>query len=325
MRKGNHLAFLLGCVLVAAVPFLISSDYWLHVVNLSGIYILVAIGLNILTGYTGMLSVGQAGFFGIGAYIAALSMLKLGLSFWLSMPLAAIGTCLFGFLMGLPAMRLKGPYLVMATVGFAEIVRLVLINWTPVTRGTAGLLNIPAPAAFGYEVAGEAGYFYLIYGLVALVIFLTRRMEASKVGLALRAVRENELAAEAMGVPVFWYKALAFGLCAFLAGMAGSVFASFQTYISPDTFTFEDSVAFVSMIVIGGIGTLPGAVVGALIMGLIPEFLRTFKDYRLIIYGFVLLGSAIYFPRGVVGLIETAMGGRKEDGASWLRSLKLRA
>ncbi|MFZ5827672.1 MAG: branched-chain amino acid ABC transporter permease [Bacillota bacterium] len=325
MSHIRNTVLALGLLLVVATPVLITSPYWLHVINLSGIYAVVAIGLNILTGYTGMLSVGQAGFFGIGAYLSALAMLRLGLSFWLAMPLAALGTCLFGILMGLPAMRLKGPYLVMATVGFAEIVRLVLINWVPVTRGTAGLLNIPAPAAFGYEVAGETGWFYLIFALLGLVIFLTRRMEHSKIGRALRAVRENELAAEAMGVPVFWYKALAFGLSALLAGMAGSLFASFQTYISPDSFTFEESVAFVSMIVVGGIGTLPGAVVGALLMGLVPELLRAFKDYRLITYGFILLGSAVFFPRGIVGLLEAWILGKREEGASWLRYLRRKA
>lgn len=314
MRK--RWIFIAGALLLA-LPLVVSNEYYLHIANMTGIYMIVAVGLNLLTGYTGQLSIGQAAFFGIGAYTAALLSLKLHLSFWLAMPLAALTTAGFGVVMGIPTLKLHGPYLVMTTVGFAEIVRLVLINWQSVTRGTAGILNIPSPNLGGLKLDTEAKFYYLVLAIVALMILATYRLTRSKVGLAFKAIRENEIAAEAMGVPTTAYKIGAFALSALYAGVAGALYASLLTYISPDSFTFDDSVSFVSMIVVGGIGSIPGAVTGSVVLSVLPELLRAFKDFRLIIYGAILVGSVIAFPFGIVGFVESRLGRRPEGVSVW--------
>ena len=307
-----------GAVLLA-LPLLVSNNYYLHVINLAGIYTLIVIGLNLLAGYTGQVSMGQAGFFALGTYTAGLLAINLHVPFWAA-ALAAIMACaVCGAVIAIPAMRLSGPYLVLATVGFGEIIRLILLNWTPVTRGAAGLTGIPLPKFFAWRLSSEPQFYYLIFSVVLLGTYIAYRLAHSKVGRTFAAIREDELAAEAMGVHVNRYKCAAFILSAVYAGVAGALYGVFSGVASPDNFTFDDSVAFLCMSVIGGSRTIVGAIVGSFVLTGMSEALRALQAYRLILYGGILIFTVIYMPQGLVGLVATvrkAVQGKSDGAAS---------
>lgn len=302
------------------LPQLVSNRYYLHMINLAGIYTLITIGLNILSGYTGQVSMGQAGYFAIGTYAAALMMLNFGVSFWLALLIAILVSALFGSIIAVPAMKLSGPYLVLATVGFGEIIRLVILNWQPVTRGAAGLTGIPLPQLGGFRIMSEEAFFYLIFILLLLGALVAHRLTRSKVGRTFSAIREDELAAQAMGVPVDRYKIWAFIISAMYAGAAGALYGTFSGVASPDNFTFDDSVGFLCMSVIGGNRTIAGAIVGAFMLTFLSEALRAFQAFRLVIYGAILIFTVIYMPQGLAGVFgiwkEKLTGAAKASGAA---------
>jgi len=301
LKKGIFFT-LIACLLL--VPKILDNLYYLHILNLAGIYAMITIGLNILSGYTGQVSMGQAGFFAVGTYVSALLMMNLGFPFWFAAAAAVLAAAFCGILIGVPSMKLSGPYLVLATVGFGEIVRLVLLNWTPVTRGAAGIVGIPVPTLFGISVVTEEHFFYLISAVLLVGVYIARRMADSKIGRTYKAVREDELAAAAMGVNVNLYKISAFVVSAVYAGAAGAFFGSFAGVASPDNFTFDDSVGFLCMSVVGGNRSIAGAVVGALVLTALSEALRIFQGFRLIIYGSILIFTVIFMPRGLAGFFE---------------------
>ena len=304
-------------VMALAVPFAVRNLYYLHLINLIGIYSLIVIGLNILSGYTGQVSMGQAGYFAIGTYTSALLMMRLNAPFWAATVLAAVMAAVSGIVIAIPALKLTGPYLVMATVGFGEIIRLVLVNWVPVTKGAAGLTGIPAPSFLGFKVVSERSFFYLIYTVVSLGILVAVRISNSKIGRTFMAIREDELAAESMGVPTNIYKVAAFAIGAAYAGIAGSLYGSFAGVASPDSFTFDDSVGFLCMSVIGGNRSVYGALIGSVSLTLFSELLRFMQSYRLIVYGAILLLTAIFMPRGISGfspIIRDFLGRKKSRG-----------
>jgi len=302
---GKYPLLLLVVAGFVLLPQIISNKYYLHMTNLAGIYTLITIGLNLLAGYTGQVSMGQAGYFAIGAYTAALLMLNFDLSFWLALPAAALMSAVFGAVIGVPAMKLSGPYLVLATVGFGEIIRLVILNWQPVTKGAAGLTGIPLPQLGGFQILSEQDFFYLIFTVLLIGVYVAYRLAKSKIGRTFSAIREDELAAAAMGVAVNRYKVWAFIISAIYAGAAGALYATFAGVASPDNFTFDDSVGFLCMSVIGGSRTIAGAVVGAFMLTFLSEALRAFQAYRLVIYGAVLIFTVIYMPQGLAGLFRS--------------------
>ncbi|TJX12947.1 branched-chain amino acid ABC transporter permease [Tissierella creatinini] len=304
MNKNKKIYLLIILVLLLTLPLFVSNLYYLHIINLVGIYTLVTIGLNILSGYTGQTSMGQAGFFAVGTYVTSLMMMNFDLPFFLALLIGVILTSIFGLIISIPAMKLSGPYLVLATVGFGEIVRLVLLNWTPVTKGAAGLTGIPFPEIFGLQIKTEKQFYYFIIIFVILGIYIAGRIAKSKIGRTFSAIREDDLAAEAMGVNVAGYKTAAFVISAMFAGLAGGLFGTFSGVTSPDSFTFDDSISFLCMSVIGGNKTIIGAVVGAFVLTVLSEALRVFQGTRLIIYGFILIFTVIYMPNGLVGIIE---------------------
>lgn len=306
----RHLAIPGLLILLVLVPQVISNIYYLHIINLAGIYTLITIGLNLLSGYTGQVSMGQAGYFAIGTYVSSLLMMNMKISFWPALLAAAFVSLLCGLIIGIPAMKLSGPYLVLATVGFGEIVRLIILNWAPVTKGAAGLTGIPLPQLFGIRISTEQDFFYLIIAFLLLGTYIAHRLAKSKIGRTFTAIREDELAAEAMGVNVNRYKIWAFAISAVYAGVAGALFGSFAGVASPDNFTFDDSVAFLCMSVIGGNRSIGGAIIGAFVLTGLSEALRVFQAMRLVIYGGILIFTVIYMPRGLYGLVE--------DGHKWL-------
>lgn len=299
-RNKIALFIIAGLILL---PLAVTNQYYLHMINLAGIYTLIIIGLNLLTGYTGQVSMGQAGYFAIGTYTAALLMLNIKLSFWLALPAAVLLCAVFGAIIGVPAMKLSGPYLVLATVGFGEIIRLVILNWQPVTKGAAGLTGIPLPQLGTFRIMSEQDFYYLIFACLLLGTYVAHQLARSKIGRTFSAIREDELAAEAMGVPVNHYKIWAFIISAMYAGAAGALYGTFAGVASPDNFTFDDSVGFLCMSVIGGSRTIEGAIIGAFVLTFLSEALRAFQAYRLIIYGVILIFTVIYMPQGLAGII----------------------
>jgi branched-chain amino acid transport system permease protein len=284
---------------LALVPFF-GQVYVVHVATLALIYCVFALGLQLLTGYAGQLSLGQAAFFGVGAYASALLAIDLHLPFWITAPIAAVVAALLGACLA-PLTRLRGHYLAVATLGFGEIVYLVLVNWADVTRGPFGLLNIPPPAIGGLVAATPYQYYYLALAIAVGAYALVARLsdDGTRFGRGLRAIRQNELAAVAVGVSPTRYKVQAFVLSAALAGLAGSLYAHFVGYINPTEFRLDTSILVLLMIVVGGLGRTGGAVLGAILLIFGSEYLRFLKEYRMLVYGLGLIACMMFLPGGL--------------------------
>lgn len=287
--------------LLVALPFILSNAYYLRVATLVGIYVMLVSGLNVIIGFTGLFSLGHAAFYGIGAYTSAMLTVMAGWSFWLALPAAGIVAGLFGTLIGLVTLRLRKVFLAFTTLGFGEITRIVILNWRSFTRGPLGIAGIPVPELFGWRFDGR-GYYYLVVVLAALTVAIIYRVYTSRVGRALIAIREDETAAASMGINVFGYKVLAFTLGCFFAGIAGSFFAHFQRFISADSFANLESFAIITMVALGGTGSIVGPVLGASILVVIPEVFRVLAQYRGVIYGLTLIIVIVYKPGGLAGV-----------------------
>jgi len=289
-------------LLLLLMPVFGFSRYIMRICILIGIYSMLTLGLNLVAGYAGQLSMGNAGFYAIGAYTATLLMIKLGVSFWLSIWAAAIFAGISGFLLGLPSLRLKGSYLTIVTLGFGEIVRMILMNWDPVTNGTLGIRNIPLPSLFGIRLSlANHGLYYLVLVLVLLVSLFCVLIINSKIGRAFIAVREDEIAAQMMGIRTMRYKVLAFVLSAAISGIAGAFYAPMVGYIDPNSFTFDVSSLIISMAILGGLGTMRGMYFGAAMLIIFPEVSRFLMDYRFVLYGLILVLMMRFRPQGLLG------------------------
>src|SRR4051794_18738005 len=269
---------------------------------LAGIYAIVAQGLNLLAGYTGQTSLGHAGFYAIGAYCGALLATKLGLGFWSALPFSMLLAAAAGLLVAAASFKLEGPYLAMVTIAFGIIISSILVEWSDLTGGTQGVLNIPRPEFFGTRLQLER-QFVLIVAMLAATTLLLRNLMRSPWGRAFLAVRENPIATEAVGLSTRGVKTVAFTISAALAGLGGHLFAFIQGFISPEAFEFESSVFFLTIVILGGAGTLGGALVAAPIMVFLPELLQRFIDYRLIIYGSLIVAFLYALPMGIVGTL----------------------
>ena len=277
------------------------NDYFVHIIIAIGVYIILTLSLNVIVGYAGQFALGHAAFYGIGAYVAALLMVNLDLSFWLALPIAALVTGLFGLLLGSPVIRLKGDYLGIVTLGFGEIVRLIFVNWISVTNGPMGITGIPSPELFGFTFSSKIEYYYLLLALTGLTLFVIHRIVHSGIGLNFLAIREDEIAAEAVGLRPTKYKLLAFTIGAFFAGLAGAFWASYISFISPDTFQYIDSVTILAMVVLGGMASVPGSILGATILTITPELLRFVSDYRMMLVGAAIVVMMVFKPSGFWG------------------------
>jgi branched-chain amino acid transport system permease protein len=283
-----------------AFPF-IAGDYLLRIMIVAGIYIILTLSLNLVTGYTGQFCLGWAAFYGIGAYTSALLVMNLKLSFWIALPTAGIIAALFGIALGIPTMRLKDIYLAITTMGFGEIIRLILLNWSDLTRGSMGMPGIPAPSIFGLSLDNNYFYYYFILLLVSLVILSMRHIIDSRLGRALSAIREDELAAKSMGIDTTRYKIIAFAVGAFFAGIAGSFHAHYTSFIDPQSFSFGESTIILAMVVLGGMSSIKGSVLGAIILTFLPEVLRDFTEYRMIVFGLIMMAVMLIRPQGLCG------------------------
>jgi len=288
---------ILACLLLL-LP-LVLNRYFLDVAITAGIYIALALGLNIIVGLAGLLVLGYIAFYAAGAYSYALLSTHLQMNFFIALPLGAALAVLLGLALGLPTLRLRGDYLAIVTLGFGEIVRLVLNNWDAVTGGPNGIMHIAKPSLAGLGLGRPLHLYYIVLGLSLLTAFLIHRLNSSRLGRALVAMREDESAARACGVDTVRLKLLAFMLSAAVAGGMGVVFAAKMGFVSPESFTFWESIMVLCMVVLGGMASIPGVILGAVALIVLPEAFRQLHHLRMLIFGASMVAMMIFRPQGL--------------------------
>jgi branched-chain amino acid transport system permease protein len=289
-------------VVFMGIPWLVSA-YQTNILISFFLYVMLGIGLNIVVGVAGLLFLGYAAFYAIGAYAYALLNHYFGWGFWTVLPIGGVLAAVAGVLLAFPVLRLRGDYLAIVTLGFGEIVRLVLENWSDLTGGPSGISNIDRPGLFGQEmtVAGTNIYIYYIVLVGALLTFVVaERLKDSRVGRALQALREDEVACQAMGIDRVTVKLMAFGLGTAWAGFAGVIFAAKTTFINPASFTFFESAIILSIVVLGGMGSNWGVILGAAFLVLLPEYMRAFSEYRMILFAAAMVLMMVFRPQGII-------------------------
>jgi len=289
-------------IAAAVFPFAFSM-YQTNIMITALLYVILGLGLNIVIGLAGLLDLGYVAFYAVGAYSYALLNYHFGLGFWAVLPIGAALGALFGILLGFPVLRLRGDYLAIVTLGFGEIIRLILENWNAFSFGPSGIANIPRPGLFGIELSLQQNITYLYFLMIILTIFtifVVSRLQASRIGRAWIALREDEIACQAMGIDKTRTKLTAFALGATWAGMGGVVFAAKTTFINPASFTIWESVMILCIVVLGGMGSILGVILGALFLILLPEYLRAFSEYRMLIFGGILVLMMVFRPGGLI-------------------------
>jgi ABC-type branched-subunit amino acid transport system ATPase component/ABC-type branched-subunit amino acid transport system permease subunit len=282
-------------VAAAALPLLTGNTYYLYVASSVGLLTIVTVGLNVLIGFTGQMSLGHAGFYAIGAYAAGVASVRLGLSPWLGVPLAVVIAAAVGAVVAGAALRVTGPYLAMVTIAFGIIVEGILVEWVAVTGGPGGIFNIPKPPL------GQA--YWIILSVAALSLLLFANLRRSAWGRAFLAVKGSDVAAESLGLSAYYVRIIAFTVSAGFAGVAGGLFAHLNGYISPDSFGLQTSILFLLALLFGGEGRVAGPLLGSIVLTVLPEFLTALTDYRLILYGGLLMVSIYWLPQGLVGAL----------------------
>ena len=310
----------LTAVLLAAIfifPMLGFSQYVYRVCVISVLYAILAMSLNLIAGVAGQISLGHIAFYGIGAYTSALLCVNFGISVWLGILAAFVVTMLFGLFIAIPTLKLSGGYLAILTMSFAEIIRLILLNWTDVTRGPMGILNIPKPSIFGFEIDSSVSFLYLVL-VVALIVYIAlHNIIRSKFGRNLKALRDDEISSESMGIDVYRHKVIAFVISSGIAGIAGALYASYMEFIDPTSFVSDESTVILSMVVLGGMGNMNGSIIAAVLLTVLPEALRSFSDYRMLVYGVVLVVMMLLKITdwsSIKRALKTALTFRKENG-----------
>ncbi|MGO9401240.1 MAG: branched-chain amino acid ABC transporter permease [Xanthobacteraceae bacterium] len=314
----RHIGLWLTALLLAAAPLVYGQSYFLHIVSLAMISAIAALGMQLVLGFAGQLSLGQAAFFGIGAYTSALMTKTLGVPFPIAFLAAGIIAAISSLALA-PITRLTGVYLGVATLGFTIIVHLVLLNEEWLTGGSFGILSIPWPNIGPFVLKGERAIYYLCLVVMIATYLALSRIVASRFGRALRAIMLDEDAARASGINVTLYKSKCFVIAALVTGFAGSLFAHHSRYLNPNDFTFWKSIEILIMVAVGGLGSLPGAVLGAFVVVLLPEYLRALDQWRLVIYGALLIVLMGAGAGGIAGLVALSARRFAEAAASFGR------
>jgi len=314
MRAMKYLLALAPAV-IAGVYASFADNYVLYILATVGFYTMVGVGLNVLLGLMGQISLGHVGFYALGAYVVAILTTDAGFGFWFALAAALILTGIVGVLLSIPALRVSGPYLAMVTIAFAFIIEQGAVEWRDLTGGANGLMNIPPVGIMGAKF-NELATVYLTIALTALTIFLYWRFADSAWGLAMRAVRDAEVAGQSLGFNPVMIRAAAFGLSAMAAGLAGGLFAPITAFVSPSSFSFFQSILFLLVVIVGGSGTVFGPLVGAMIVVLLPEFLSGLAEYRLLFFGGLLLMVMWLAPEGIVGAVKARLRGRAVDDSA---------
>ncbi len=299
-EPGIYIPFLIVVGLFALVFPWIFSTYQTNIMVTALMYIVLGLGLNIVVGVAGLLDLGYVAFYAVGAYSYALLNMHFGLGFWTVLPIGGLLAASLGILLGFPVLRLRGDYLAIVTLGFGEIIRLILENWNDFSQGPSGIANIPRPGLFGLHLSLDQSItylYYLVIGMVLFTIFVVNRLQNSRIGRAWFALREDEIACQAMGIDKTRTKLTAFALGATWAGMVGVFFAAKTTFVNPASFTFLESAIILCIVVLGGMGSIIGVILAALILILMPEYLRAFSDYRMLVFGAVLVAMMIFRPQ----------------------------
>ncbi|MDA8258251.1 MAG: branched-chain amino acid ABC transporter permease [Betaproteobacteria bacterium] len=298
----KKLALPLGVLALGLIPLGLKG-YGIYLLTLWCVYVMVCFGLNLIVGYAGQMSIGQAAFFGIGAYTGAILM-NMGFSFWTVLPFAALNCFLVGLAVGFPALRVQHHYLAFATLGFNVLVFLVIRNEEWLTGGTFGISNVPRPVIFGHPLDGALGYFYFTYVSLLLMAGLVAWIVRSPWGRAFAALRDNPIRAESLGVNITLYTLLAFAIGAACAGVAGVYFASLVQFIEPTPFNTGASLTMLLAVIIGGSGRFFGPAVGAMLVVLLPEWLRFAENWYLVLFGFSIVALMIWLPGGLLSLAD---------------------
>ncbi len=313
-RWERRVGLILGALALVA-PLVVPNDYWVGVLARICLYTTLALGLNIVVGFAGLLDLGYVAFFGIGSYIYAFlasPQFNLHLPFPLALLSSVVVTATSGVLIGAPTLRLRGDYLAIVTLGFGEITYLLLINGDRpinITNGAKGIISIDAPALAGFVFTTNASYYYLFLTLVGIVLLASARLRDSRIGWAWQAIREDELAARTMGINTTKAKLQAFAMGASFAGIGGSLLASWQRSVFPENFLFTESINILAMVILGGVGNLLGVVLGAAILVALPEIFREFQAYRMLVFGLMLMVLMIFRPLGLLAV----RGPREEE------------
>jgi branched-chain amino acid transport system permease protein len=295
------LGYGLGALILLVMPKIIPSAYLLHMVIMILIYIPLSLSQNLITGFTGMLTMGQAAFYGVGAYVSALFVMKLGLPWPVGFLAAGLAAAFFGVVVGVPCLRVGSDYLTLMTIGFGAIFSAVATNWVAVTRGSMGIPGVPPPSIgpIVFNTQPEQYYLYLVIAIACY--FFMHRLTRSHIGRALIAIREDETAAATMGIRLAYYKVLAFTFGALWAGLSGSMLAHFLAFVGPQSFTLDESLLLVQMAILGGFGSLPGSIIGATILVALPQIFQDIYKYRMLLNGILLLMLMAWRPQGIMG------------------------
>jgi branched-chain amino acid transport system permease protein len=303
-QRNILVAVLLGAATI--FPFIFDT-YQTNIMITALMYVVLGLGLNIVVGMAGLLDLGFVAFYAVGAYSYALLNHHFGLGFWAVLPIGGCLAATAGLILGFPVLRLRGDYLAIVTLGFGEIIRLVLENWNEFSMGPSGISNIARPGFFGMELSLNQSILYIYYIMIVfmiITIFIVNRLQDSRLGRAWIALREDEIACQAMGIDKRKTKLVAFSLGAFWAGIVGVVFAAKTTFINPASFTFLESAIILSIVVLGGMGSIVGVIMGAFVLILLPEYLRAFSEYRMLVFGGVLVAMMVFRPQGLISNIR---------------------
>jgi len=304
--SSRRLAFLVAALVIAVLPLVLTGSYWQTNLTVCAINVLLALGLDFILGYAGQLNLGQSAFYGLGAYVSTLLITKLGAPFWGAFAAGVAFAGVAGMILALFAVRLRGHYLAIASLGFAVIVHQILLNWISLTQGPLGIYAIPPPPAIAVpglpviDFRNPAALFYLVAGFTLLTYFILDQLVRSPIGETLTAIREDEISAASLGINAAAWKVFAFGVGAAVGGAAGCFYATFVGTLVPDAFFITESFTILSMVIVGGMGTLIGPVWGAILLTLLPELLRDIGDLRLVVYGLALTLVVLFMPGGLV-------------------------
>jgi branched-chain amino acid transport system permease protein len=314
-RRFTIPALIVIGIVALVFPFVFSL-YQTNIMITALIYVMLGLGLNIVVGLAGLLDLGYVAFYAVGAYSYALLNYHFGLGFWTSLGIGGGLAALFGIILGFPVLRLRGDYLAIVTLGFGEIIRLILENWNDFSFGPSGIANIPRPGLFGIDldIGQSTTYIYfLMIAMTLFTIFVVNRLQNSRIGRAWIALREDEVACQAMGIDKRKTKLTAFALGATWAGLAGVVFAAKTTFINPASFTIWESINVLCIVVLGGMGSIVGVIVGALVLILLPEYLRFLSEYRMLAFGAVLVMMMVFRPGGIVETVRRTYQYKETD------------
>lgn len=315
IQKNRRICILLLVAAAAILPLVIRNNYHLGIATKILMYMMLASSVNVINGYSGQFAIGHAGFMCVGAYTAAILMARGGWNFFLALPAAGLMTSLFGALVSMPISRLSGIYLGFVTLGFSEIVRIICLNWTSVTGGPMGIKAIQGPSVSGFSLQSPRGYYYVIFALLILMVFCTGKILKSRTGRAWISIRENGQAAASIGINTARYKTMNIMYATFWEGCAGAFMATYYHFVDSSMFVTDESFNVLSMAIVGGMGTIAGPLVGAVVINIITEAFRFMAEYRMVIYALLIIAMMWLRPQGIAGSSDSVLVGGKPGKA----------